>query len=468
MNKSLIFIILFCIIILNKDAFADEDEQTENDGINKDAYRKLLDLLKSSNVNLLNFLQNIPGFNGYQHSIPSPPAPPMQTYPNTFQRLYPQNTNNNDRINHMQQQQMQYMQSMPIMPPQVPPIPPSQTFYQSSNKFSKSYKSSEFSDQCGIMRPALGNYVANGKPSRSDSWPWHIHLNIAGNNRTDSETYCGATLISKRFILTAAHCYDDLLASKRARHTLIVMKGIEMVTPKLNGRKSNPFDSGNVIKLRALNVYLHPNYVPAMTESEARAKGVQPGPVNDIAIIEIRHDSNEIYNKLMPICLPEQDYQLNVGTKCKIMGHGFMNAYDEDRFIMPSILQVADVIVSSNQACRDDVESLSIKSKINGDTLCVRGPIHPCVGDSGGPLLCAGKSPSKIDGQITHIDMDLNYDDDDELTSKWYLTGVTSFAVSTDDHDKCGQFKSAVFTKVSVHIAWIRSILNSNNNYNAY
>jgi hypothetical protein len=413
-------------------------------------------------------LQHIPGFNGYQQSMP-PPPPPIQSHqqvPNTFQRLYPQNTNNYDRISHMQQQQMQYIQSMPIMPPQAPSN--SQAYYQSANKYSKSYKSSEFGDQCGIMRPALGNYVANGKPSRSDSWPWHIHLNIAGNNRTDSETYCGATLISKRFILTAAHCYDDLLASKRARHTLIVMKGVESVTPKINGRKSNPFDNGNVIKLRALHVHLHPRYVPAMTESEARAKGVQPGPVNDIAIIEIKHDSNEIYNKLMPICLPEQDYQLNVGTKCKIMGHGFMNAYDEDRFIMPSILQVADVTVSSNQACRDDVESLSIKSKINGDTLCVRGPIHPCVGDSGGPLLCAGKSPSKIDGQITHLDMDYNYDDADELTSKWYLNGVTSFAVSTDDHDKCGQFKSAVFTKVSVHIAWIRSILNNNNNSNGY
>jgi hypothetical protein len=188
---------------------------------------------------------------------------------------------------------------------------------------------------------------------------------------------------------------------------------------------------------------------------------VQPGPVNDIAIIEIKHDNTEIYNRLMPICLPEQDYQLKIGTSCKIMGHGFMNSYDEDRFIMPSILQMADVEVSSNQACRDDVESIGIKSKINADTLCVRGPIHPCVGDSGGPLLCSGKAPNKIDGVIGPADMDYNYDDPDELTSKWYLTGVTSFAVSTDDHDKCGQFKSAVFSKVSTHIAWIKSIVYS-------
>ena len=127
---------------------------------------------------------------------------------------------------------------------------------------------------------------------------------------------------------------------------------------------------------------------------------------------------------------------------------------------------MADVTISSNQACRDEVESESIKSKITDNTLCIRGPIHPCVGDSGGPLLCIGKSATKIDGDNSYNNIrnrnnnDYNYDEDfNDYEKKWYLMGVTSFAVSTDSNDKCGQFKSAVFGKVSHVKDWIRSFV---------
>lgn len=149
------------------------------------------------------------------------------------------------------------------------------------------------------------------------------------------------------------------------------------------------------------------------------------------------------------------------GTICKVMGHGFMNAEDEKHFRMSAQLQAANVRIASNRACQDDVESRTIKEKINDQTTCVRGPIQPCVGDSGGPLLCTGSSRYRIDG-AAHDDKNLNDENvlrDDYEPRKWFLVGVTSFAVSTDGHDHCGSFKSAVFGLVASHFDWIRNTI---------
>jgi hypothetical protein len=198
---------------------------------------------------------------------------------------------------------------------------------------------------------------------------------------------------------------------------------------------------------------------------------VTPGPHSDVALIEIKIDFPELLKKFMPICMPKDDYQMKIGTRCKIMGNGFMSSSDEDNFVMPHVLQMADVTVSSNQACRDEVESLAIKSKINSDTLCIRGPIQPCVGDSGGPLICAGKAGNSIQGTAGLEDYDDDEDEDDYQVNrynKWFLVGVTSFAVSTDENDKCGYFKSAVFGKVAHYTRWVRGFISGTTHHSEY
>lgn len=299
-------------------------------------------------------------------------------------------------------------------------------------------------EECGILRAQLTNFVANGQKTPHTKWPWHAQIVIDGNNADESETFCGGTLISKSFVLTAAHCYDDLLASKRAKNTQILLNGV-VVPSQMRRTKSK------TLKFRALNVFIHPDYVPAMSDRDAEERNILPGPRNDLALVEINVNDEAIKSLLMPVCLPAAGYQLKTNTKCKIMGHGFMTDKDEDSFIMPTDLQMADVLISSNSACRNEVDSESIKAKINSDTICIRGPIHPCVGDSGGPLLCQGTARTQINGEQAN-------DYDEETVKKWFLTGVTSFAVSTDENDKCGQFKSAVFGKVAHNIDWINRI----------
>ncbi|RNA11200.1 hypothetical protein BpHYR1_049723 [Brachionus plicatilis] len=351
-------------------------------------------------------------------------------------------------------------------PPPPPPPPSPMHFFAKPAPFFADYNPSmqpKYRDrdngfgECGYVPPRVTKYVANGQDTDHKQWPWYVQIVIAGNSTTDSETYCGGTIIHKNFVLTAAHCYDELDRGILARNSIILARGIDHKVRFRNGKKMD-----NIMKIRARRVTIHPSYVPAVLDSDSRRRGLTPGPLNDLALIELRHDNFDVREKLVPACLPSENVDVQPGTQCKIMGHGFMSAVDEDDFIMPNVLQMADVFLSNQQECKDEVESPSIKSKINMNTMCIRGPVHPCVGDSGGPLLCAGESSTNIRG----ADLEKEYENEmnpefyEPITKRWYLCGVTSFAVSTDDFDRCGSYKSAVFGKVSNYIGWIRSEIN--------
>lgn len=301
--------------------------------------------------------------------------------------------------------------------------------------------------KCGIYKPAIRNKVANGQSTQHYEWPWYVQVIV----QTDVQAFCGGTLISDEYILTAAHCFDDIPQDQLAASTTILLRGIRLFNHRLN-----KYDS---IEAKATAVVLNPEYVPTMSYDEAYSLGIEPGPRNDIALIKIAIERPEVIAQLMPACLPAMNYQLSIGSECKIMGHGFTDDKSEDSFSMPNMLQMADVTISDNAMCRAEVDSEAIKTKITEDTLCIRGPIHPCVGDSGGPLVCKGSEPNEIRGE-EYDEYDYEYDgrvyDVDE---EWYLMGVTSFAVSTDMNDKCGLFKSAIFGEVSSHRQWIWNVV---------
>jgi hypothetical protein len=376
------------------------------------------------------------------------------TFPHMLQSHFIQRQQQN------QQQQQRFMSMQSKASPSSPTSDRRQFKVQAFIETNEQSKSDQ--NTCGYVKPTLSHYIARGQKTKHPRWPWYVQLIIAGNTAEDSETYCGGTIINSDYILTAAHCFDDLLPSKLAKNTIISLKGVILGDQQKLGRKRpSKKNKKQEISCKAESVQLHPSYVPAMSEYEAKLRGVTPGPCNDIAVVKIACD-DEIKQRLTPACLPSEAYQLKPGTKCKIMGHGFINPEDEKNFIMPNELQMADVYISQNQACRDDVDSHSIKSKINSDTLCIRGPVHPCVGDSGGPLICLGNSDESIEGEADDLNEfnDQDFDGNNQLTHKvWYLMGVTSFAVSTDDNDRCGHFKSAVFSKVSTYLSWIHSVM---------
>jgi len=234
--------------------------------------------------------------------------------------------------------------------------------------------------------------------------------------------FCGATLITDKFLVAAAHCYQDF-----GNSPLNNQININTIRDNTQYRE--------LVEIK--KVYTHPSYS-------------YPSLYTDIAVVELGRRVEYDFKKFgdSPTCLDQGDRDIN-GELSTVQGYGLTE--DGER----GNLLEANVTIISNDLCKEFLRynvsqndngrikkeiSGALKNGLNFGLLCAQGMVRKingkdvftgsCKGDSGGPLKSA-------------------------LREKDTLIGIVSGGIG------CGLGIPNWFTKVSYYTRWIDCIIKT-------
>ncbi|XP_060801261.1 chymotrypsinogen B [Amyelois transitella] len=212
--------------------------------------------------------------------------------------------------------------------------------------------------------------IIGGRPTIPGKWPWQV----AVLNRY-KEAFCGGTLISLRWVVTAAHC---------VRKRLYIRLGEYDLTTRGRGE----------VELRVTEAVIHPQYDPDTV-------------VNDVAMLRLPVPARPDLGHGIA-CLPDPGQALPPHTTCVILGWGKRRATDLHG---TRVLHEAQVSTIQQGVCRRSYWQYAITDNM----VCAgRGRRDSCAGDSGGPLLCRDNN------------------------MRYYLQGITSFGDGCGKRGKYG------------------------------
>ncbi len=209
--------------------------------------------------------------------------------------------------------------------------------------------------------------IINGAVASVSTYPFIAFLADA-----DGEQYCGASLISETWVLTAAHCFTN-----SAGDAIDLETGIQ---------SSIVLNSDTVIPLaeeaeqgQIGQIVIHPSYNPDFETSDNADDF-------DIALIELTAAVSFEPVKLLSASAAE----LSAGTEALIMGWGTTGVDDDNNAIDPSNeLLVANQQIISREDCEQVYEGGITDNMLCAGAVQADSTTDTCQGDSGGPLVVA-------------------------------------------------------------------------------
>ncbi|XP_070411603.1 ovochymase-1 isoform X2 [Nothobranchius furzeri] len=226
--------------------------------------------------------------------------------------------------------------------------------------------------------------VENLTESCPSSWPWMVSLQSSGQH------YCSGVLVQHRWVVTAKHC------SVSAKEDVVVF-GLQDLSQR----------AVQTILVDEVFSPLHDTSFP---------------PQADLALVRLSIPAR-FGPKVSPICVPEEDEELDQSWTCITAGWGKSKATGN---LDPNKQHNAELTLVNETAC-----ALKWGDFISDAHICS----HPagsasCMGDSGAPLFCRKRDV-------------------------YFLFGVVTWGSW-----RCGADKPAIFTRVPEFHSWMDDVMD--------
>lgn len=244
--------------------------------------------------------------------------------------------------------------------------------------------------------------IVGGKPAPAGAFPWQVSLGVSWISDPFSAHFCGGSVLSEKWIITAAHCAVRLTPGQ-----VIITAGTNRLVDGAVRRNVN-------------RIIVHRSYSVQNQD-------------NDIALMELRDPlPTGLQIKKVDLFTPGEESGLTETSVLTVTGWG---ATVEGGNVVRDLRYLDDLPFVPRATCNS---TQAYDGRITVNMICAgvrTGGKDSCQGDSGGPLTFGSATPK--------------------------LAGIVSWGDGCAAPDKVG-----VYTRVSNYVDWIQTCVSGSSSCN--